>query len=162
MGNSDVLRHSLIDRFGAADLAGDVVEARIGIRELKIAIRRDLEWLLNTRRLLDHGIENHPEAKRSVVTFGLPDLSAYSRVSADDRRSVCELIADAVRTFEPRLASDSIQVTEIGATDDPADTRLHFQIAATIHVEPLREPVRFDTSLDPNTGALVIEEDPDA
>ncbi|MCV4770701.1 hypothetical protein OFC10_32175, partial [Escherichia coli] len=42
------------------------------LRELNAAVRRDLEWLLNTRCFLESPEKGLDEAKRSVAFFGLP------------------------------------------------------------------------------------------
>ncbi len=42
------------------------------MRELKIALRRDLEWLLNTRQPLDPVPQGASELPRSLYNFGLP------------------------------------------------------------------------------------------
>ena len=48
------------------------------VRLLKSAVRRDLEWLLNTRRIADEPEEGFREVNRSLYLYGLPDFSAYS------------------------------------------------------------------------------------
>jgi predicted component of type VI protein secretion system len=35
---------------------------------------------------------------------------------------------------------------------------MHFRITAMIEVDPIREPVTFDTAMDPDSGAVRIEE----
>lgn len=154
---SDVLRPSLIDRL-TVDGRSD---ARIGIQELRDAIRRDLEWLLNARRLLEVAAEDYAEASRSILAFGLPDLSPYSRANGGDRDRICTLIADAIRTFEPRLAKNSIQVEHV-PSDEVDDFDLRFRISAVIHVDPVREAISFDTSMDFNNGMVVVQDSTDA
>jgi type VI secretion system protein ImpF len=51
------------------------------LSELKQSVRRDLEWLLNTRCFaedVDGGLE---ESLRSVAFFGLPDFTSVSAKS---------------------------------------------------------------------------------
>jgi type VI secretion system protein ImpF len=48
------------------------------LRELKQSVRRDLEWLLNTRCFPDDIDENLEEVFKSVVVYGLPDITGVS------------------------------------------------------------------------------------
>ena len=54
-------------------------------RQLKASLRRDLEWLLNTRRIVDPPPESLVELNRSVYLYGLPDFSSYSLAAPKDR-----------------------------------------------------------------------------
>jgi len=153
----EVLRPSLIDRL-TEEGRGD---ARMGVQELRDAIRRDLEWLLNARRLLEVSADDYAEASRSILAFGLPDLSPYSRANGGDRDRICNLIADAIRAFEPRLAKNTITV-EYVPSDEVDDFDLRFRITAVIHVDPIREAISFDTSMDFNNGMVIVAEAADA
>jgi len=153
-GRADgVLRHSIIDRLtGGARPGADI---RIGVRDLVHAVRRDIEWLLNSRRLLDEELADLPEARRSILAYGIPDFTQFAASSEADRRSICDLIAEAVRTFEPRLDPRSIAVE---AVPDKGDGifRMGFRISGVLHVEPIHEPVAFDTSIEMDSGAVQI------
>ena len=54
------------------------------MRELKAALRRDLEWLLNTRQPLDAPPEGASELVRSLYNYGLPDITSMSVSSMDE------------------------------------------------------------------------------
>jgi type VI secretion system protein ImpF len=154
---SEILRHSVIDRLaggrGDSPRGGDL---RIGVEDLRQVVRRDLEWLLNTR-LVAQEVLRYPEAKKSILAYGLPDLSTFSVGGALSIREICELIANAVKTFEPRLQKRSIKV-EFIPSKDISDFTMRFRISGVIQVEPIREPVTFDTSLDPSSGVVTVEE----
>jgi type VI secretion system protein ImpF len=160
--SSHVLRHSVLDRLAGTgtDSAGRR-ELRIGVDELRQAVRRDLEWLLNTRRIIDARLDDYEEISRSILTYGLPDLNPYSRTSVTDRASLCRTIEEAIGRFEPRLDPRTIQVQFLPnrAVDDFA---VHFRISGIIRVDPIREPISFDTSMDPNSGMMEVEEADDA
>src|SRR5690348_3586410 len=55
------------------------------VRLMKAAVQRDLEWLLNSRRIFLDPDENLKELNRSVYVYGLPDFSNYGAASAPDR-----------------------------------------------------------------------------
>ena len=126
-------------------------------RELKNAVARDLEWLLNTYCSLPEGIEHLAEARKSVLSFGIPDISVFSWTSDSDARTVCEMIEEAVRTFEPRLLPHSVRV-ELVPSRRADDFKLHFRIDAIVHVDPITEPVSFDTDILVDSLAFEVKQ----
>jgi type VI secretion system protein ImpF len=130
----------------------------IGIRELKISVRRDLEWLLNSRRLMyeeiDAGLE---ESRKSILTYGMPDLSVYSRNSPSDIKEICDYIKEIIKSFEPRLMARTVEVKHI-TSDAVDDFQLHFRIEGTLHVDPIIEPISFDTVLELESGSVQVQE----
>ncbi len=144
---SNVLRPSLLDR-----LIGDEpdrprgLQTYVGFRELRDSVGRDLEWLLNSKRSpLD--LDAFAEARESLLSYGVPDFSVYSWRSPTDANRIAQAIEEAIQRFEPRLAAGSVKV-EILPSGDIDDFRLRFRIDALLQVEPLSEPVSFDTEID--------------
>lgn len=124
------------------------------LRELKQSVRRDLEWLLNTRpRGLPTG-GKWPELARSVLTYGLPDFGGAGPAAQRDRAEFCTSIAQLIRQHEPRLMD--IAVVELA---QPDERQLRFRIDALLRVDPAPEPVVFDTVLESSTGAMVVRGD---
>lgn len=159
------LRPPFWDRLTADPTAVTSAALRVDARQLIAAVRRDIERLLNTRRtdLLD--LEHLPEAAASLLSYGLPDLAVYSGRSSRDRRTICELIVDLLKKFEPRLVPASIRVDYVDggqAVGLPTASKAQFRIRAMLHVEPLRQPVTFDTSVDMETSEVKIEDRGDA
>jgi len=154
--SSEVLRHSVIDRLagGGGRRGADI---RIGVRELKAAVRRDVEWLLNSRRPLVEGLDDLPEARASILSYGIPDLTQYGHGLAD-RQRICAAIEEALRTFEPRLQPRSIKVESLPDGEETGP-RLRFTIHGTLHVDPVREQIAFDTSVEMASGAVEIAPD---
>jgi type VI secretion system protein ImpF len=154
---SQVLLPSLIDRLGAASGGGGraVLEGQTAA-ELKRSVARDLEWLLNTRVWTPWNLAALEEAGRSILNYGLPELSGYSWTSGDDARAIKTLIETAIRTFEPRLLPRSLK-TEVLPPQDVGDFKVRIRIEAVLHVEPITEPVVFDTGLDLEGGGLRVE-----
>ena len=73
------------------------------VRLLKGAVRRDLEWLLNSRRICDPPDEGLKEINRSVYTYGLPDLSSLTMAASGDRNRLVRQVLATINLFEPRL-----------------------------------------------------------
>lgn len=152
----EVLRHTVIDRLAPAGGGAGAGDLRIGVEDLKQAVRRDIEWLLNTRRLLDLKLDRFPEASASILNYGIPDFSQFSATSGEDCGQLCGLITEALRRFEPRLEPRSIQV-EYVRRDELTGIRTVFRIRGILHVDPVRVPVSFDTHIEMDTGAIEIE-----
>src|SRR3954454_10199898 len=75
------------------------------VRLLKAAVRRDLEWLLNTRRIVEMPDEGLKEVNKSVYVYGLPDLSALTMDTTGDRNKLVKQILATIAMFEPRLTN---------------------------------------------------------
>lgn len=123
------------------------------LRELKRAVGRDLEALLNTRQEAGSDVPDiYKEARRSLLTYGLPDFSGLILSSPDDCRLVRQAVERAIKEFEPRLEVKVFM-------DDPrsVDRALHFRIEGILKVEPTPEPVTFDAVLQPSTQEYDIK-----
>jgi len=119
------------------------------VRQLKDALRRDLEWLLNTRRIAVPPDESLKELNRSVYCFGLPDFAAYSLNSVKDRGKLIRALQSTLKIFEPRLANVRIVPLE----EKTSGTRtLRFRIEGLLVMDPAPEHVSFDTVLELTSG----------
>jgi type VI secretion system protein ImpF len=122
------------------------------LQQLIQAVRRDLEHLLNTRQaLLEDLPAAFPEAQRSLLTYGLPDLTALSLQDPHDRTHIRRALEQAITLGEPRL----LRVRVTLETPGQPDQVLHFRIEAFLRVEPAPEPVTFDALLRTNQEYVV-------
>ena len=122
------------------------------LAELKQAVRRDLEWLLNTRCHLDNEDGGLEEAPKSVAFYGLPDFTSVSAKSAGERDRMIRSIEAAVGIFEPRFSGIKVTLEPISNID----RTLKFKIEATLEIEPTPEPVVFDTVLQLGSGNFSV------
>lgn len=124
------------------------------LRELKQAVRRDLEWLLNTRAFPEGIPARLEEVHESLAIFGLPEFSGTSIKNPSDQKRLVRALETAVRVFEPRLMDVRIDF------DPPNEVErsLRFRIEAQLKVDPLPEPVTFDTILEIGRGEFEIKE----
>jgi type VI secretion system protein ImpF len=129
------------------------------IRALKAAVRRDLEWLLNTRAVAVPPPEEFKELKDSVYTYGLPDLSSLSADDPDSRTRLRDYIARALEVFEPRLTN--VYIGEAQVTDERS-RQVHFVIEAALKMDPSPEFVVFDTLLDLASRQYAVKADSSA
>jgi type VI secretion system protein ImpF len=153
------VQQSVLDRLIDNDVgapAGEAVSRLQSVRELKAAVRRDLEWLLNTRSIAVPMPEALSEVTDSVYTYGLPDVTS---LSADDPRSITRLrqmIGQAISLFEPRLGAVQVNEAASGVADS---RRFRFSIEAVLKLDPSPEQVSFDTVFDVATGQYAIKEE---
>jgi len=122
------------------------------LRELKAAVRRDLEWLLNTRRMIVPVPDSLKELQRSLFIYGLPDISSLYLHSSDAQEILLRSIKQAVNLFEPRLLNVKVVLEP---TADEARI-IRFGIEGLLRIDPAPEPVIFDTVLEPVSGQYQI------
>jgi len=142
----------LIDQEPERKLEPPVTRAQ-SLRELKGALRRDLEWLLNTRRTIEASPASLKELERSLYNYGLPDVSSLYLRSPRDQALLLQAIKTAIDIFEPRLLN--IKVTLEPATDDTRVIR--FAIEGLLRMDPAPEHVYFDTVLEPMSGQYQVK-----
>jgi type VI secretion system protein ImpF len=123
------------------------------VRFFREALKRDVEWLLNTRRPPLVQLDSWPAAKASVVNYGLPDITSLGLTSAADHNTLRLAIAACLRAFEPRLTD--VHVTLEGS--DLADRRLRFHIEGNLRLDPAPEEVAFDTVLELSSGEYKVK-----
>jgi type VI secretion system protein ImpF len=119
------------------------------VSSFKATVCRDLEWLLNTRQARVTWPGEWDEAFRSVLTVGLPDFSAASPESNEDREKFRQAVERCIQAFEPRLRQ--VQVT-LRAPTSYYDKKIHLVVDAMLWLEPNPEPVTFDTVVRSSNG----------
>lgn len=148
---------SVLDRLLDDDPRSDV-EAPLrrdeSIAQLRAAVMRDLDALLNTRRTPEPAPAGMDEVAASLYHFGMPDLSSLNRDSHEDRSRLLRMIEDTIATFEPRLTN--VKVTTARASEH-APRELHFRIDALLRMDPNPERIAFDTRLEVTTGRYALE-----
>ncbi|WP_394780052.1 type VI secretion system baseplate subunit TssE [Undibacterium sp.] len=127
--------------------SGDTV-TRLSMEDLKDAVARDLEALLNTRKIIPEGLlTSYPECSKSIATYGLSDFAGLSLASTDDRAFICRSLEQTIARHEPRLRN----VKAALEVQEGSINRLNFAISALLVVHPAQEPVSFDAVLQPSS-----------
>ena len=126
---------------------------RIPVNEMRAEVSRDLELLLNTRSEAARALPDiFKECRSSSLTFGIPDFSAYSLLSPQDRERIKRALEQAIALHEGRL-------TRVRVTLDPQrelDRALRFRIDAMLELGPDNEKVQFDAVLQLNTQTYLV------
>ena len=145
--NEGPVIYSVLDRL-IDDRDNPLPTVRSGsIRYFKDSVRRDLEWLLNSRLPLQ--LPRGKESERSLYTYGLPDISSVSLLSSRDRIALTKSIQSAISKFEPRIINPRVVLV---TNNDQRVKTLRFIIEGVLSMHPNPEPVAFDTVLDLSSG----------
>jgi type VI secretion system protein ImpF len=147
---------SVLDRLLDDDPASarEAPKARTQVlRELKQSVRRDLEWLLNSRWRCRGWPEDLDQLELSLLNYGLPDMAEVDPRSPAGRMQLQRVLERVIRHFEPRFKTVKVELLKNAS---PLDARVRFRIDAVLHAEPAPEPVVFDSSLEPTTGNIEV------
>lgn len=118
-----------------------------GLEQLKACVARDLEALLNTRAgCPPQAFDDYPQARASILNYGLLDFAAFNLGSSEDRAAVEASLKDAIERHEPRLRNVSATLHE-----NTSVNRLDFVIHATLELDGMAEAVNFDAMLQPSS-----------
>lgn len=124
------------------------------LRRLRSSVRRDLEWLLNTVKVND-APPALVELRKSLYTYGIPDLSSMSFDSPQDGQRLLRGLEAAIALFEPRLSN--VRVT---SSEKISRKRMYieFHIEALLLIDPLPERLSFDTVFEVARGAYKVKD----
>ena len=148
------VQESVLDRLIGDDAEVSAITRARSVRDLKAAVRRDLEWLLNTRSVALPPPESLNQLRESVYTYGLGDITSLSADDPKARARLRNMIEEAIRVFEPRLTN--VQVVEATAFTREA-RQLRFSIQAVLRMDPSPERISFDTILDVSRGQYAVK-----
>ena len=137
----------LLDDEPKSKVEGPLTHSK-SLAQLKVAIRRDLENLLNTRCTIEPLPESSAETRRSVFNYGVPDITEIGQNFLYEKERLLAEIESAVRLFEPRL--DGVKVAVVPATG--AARVLRFVIEGMLKIDPAPEHVVFDAALELTSG----------
>lgn len=152
------LRPSILDRLLDNDPGSNLdrdPDQHHKIKQLRDSVRRDLENMLNTRfRMVEPGSE-YPQLQKSLLNYGLPDLATINIFDKIRRQEFIDHLETLLTEFEPRFKSVKISFLE---NKNTADKTLRFKIDAILYADPSPEVVVFDSTLEPVTRTVNVEE----
>lgn len=148
----------LLDRLLDAD-PGSATQptptAAEALEQLRTAVRRDLEALLNARRRRRPLPELLTELPSSVFAYGIPDPASGSYTVPELRAGLAREVEATIRRFEPRLSR--VSVTLVNNANDLGGM-LRLKVDAVLRADPVPEPVSFETLLEPVTRDVTVRE----
>ena len=155
------LQPSLLDRL-TDDEPGKHDESRdkrvITANRLRECVTRDIAWLLNCVNLgADEALADYPEVARSVLNFGIPDLTGTALAGVDAATLQRQLRA-ALLAFEPRLTASTLRVTVNTDSTRMDRQSLVFNIESDMWAQPIPLRLYLKTEVDLETGAIHVSE----
>ena len=123
------------------------------LRDIKSSVARDIEQLLNTKRDISYVPSTFKEVENSVFTFGLNDYSADNPGDTGFRKKILKDIRATLKKFEPRLKNVTVRL----GTVPEKKVALNFRISGLLVVDPIAEPVIFDTRFDAERKEYHVE-----
>lgn len=153
------LQPSLLDRL-TDDEPGASEESRekrvISATRLRDCVTRDVSWLLNCVRMeADQDLGEYPEVARSVLNFGIPDLTGVA-LSGIDANVLQRQIRDAILAFEPRLTGSTLRVTANTDNSRMDQQSLRFNIESEMWAQPIPLNLYLKTDVDLETGRFDV------
>lgn len=125
-------------------------------RQFRMAVKRDLEWLLNTTRMpIEVPEACAEEVENSVLFYGLPDIASISLQNPGDEQRLLRSLEAAIEQFEPRLARARVTSRDPYMSTQQAIT---FHVEAMLMIDPAPERISFDTVLEVTKGAYSVKE----
>ena len=146
-----LITQSLIDRLGDVEQWPETRAASIGM--YRESIKRDLEWLLNTRQPVIPELESYPATAASVLNFGLPDIHSFDGSAGKEQNALTVALEKCVRTFEPRINQPRVYLTR----SDHLTRSLKFHIEGQVFYENMKEEIKFDTVLELISGEYEVK-----
>jgi type VI secretion system protein ImpF len=145
---------SLLDKLlGAAPHGPGGSALAFSVEQVKASVARDIETLLNARPGHDATqLAAWPRAAKSLLSFGLGDITSLNMASDRDRQHIVQAIRGALQAHEPRLSNVQVTLREVPG----AGLHVHFGIHATLCLTPLQEPVAFDAVLQPGCQRYAV------
>jgi type VI secretion system protein ImpF len=127
-------------------------------RQMREAVLRDLNWLLNTPQRLEAGdTEETPNVHTSVVNFGVPDLCGMT-AGGLDVVSLEKAVARAIRAYEPRIRPGTLRVIARVDESSMSANALVFEVRGDLWAQPVPEPLFLKTEVDLETGQHALED----
>src|ERR1700739_3215939 len=108
------------------------------VRAVKEALRRDLELLMNTRRVDRELSESFKELRSSVYLYGLSDITSMKLVTPADQQLLLRELEVSLALFEPRISRAKVRVR----MSDDSPHLVPFAIEGLLRVDPEPIPVR--------------------
>lgn len=123
------------------------------LAELRLAVKRDLEWLLNTRHSAVKVPETLEEVNRSLAVYGLPDITGIGADIQSEQKRLVKAVENAIKIFEPRFLDVKVSLLPISSVE----RELRLRIEANLDIDPVPEAISFDTVMQMGSGEFLVK-----
>lgn len=123
-------------------------------RQMREAIRRDLESLLNTRRCPSAPPSELSELKDALVSYGVDGMVSANLVTDEAKLSLARMIERRISMFETRLSDVRVTILKSRTMTERA---LRMRIQASFRLHEGMPPISFESTIDPSTQRFLVE-----
>ncbi|MGO7990427.1 type VI secretion system baseplate subunit TssE [Rhizobium leguminosarum] len=152
-----VLARSILDRLvdEAPDRTVDPPMSFVDqVRDVREAIRRDLEALLNTRRCPATPPAALPELQDALVSYGVDGIVSANLMTDQAKLKLAQAIERRIALFETRLSDVRVTILKSRTMTERA---LRMRIQATFRLHEGMPPISFESTIDPSTQRFLVE-----
>ncbi|MGO7581560.1 type VI secretion system baseplate subunit TssE [Rhizobium ruizarguesonis] len=152
-----VLARSILDRLidEAPDRTVDPPMSFVDqVRDVREAIRRDLEALLNTRRCPATPPAALSELKDALVSYGVDGIVSANLMTDQAKLKLAQAIERRIALFETRLSDVRVTILKSRTMTERA---LRMRIQATFRLHEGMPPISFESTIDPSTQRFLVE-----
>lgn len=152
------LQPSLLDRLtdNNPDVKVESGKRGFSAREIRNYVQRDLAWLLNSGYLEDVvDLSEHPYVAKSVLNFGIPDLTGRT-VSNTDTQLLQRQLRKILLHYEPRIIAETLKIN-VTTTDQMSGNALSFEIDCNIWSDPVPEHLYLKSTIDLEAGRFCFD-----
>jgi type VI secretion system lysozyme-like protein len=128
------------------------------LTEIRACVKRDLDWLLNANQYEPQSeLQIYPEIQRSVLNYGMPDLTGKT-VSGFDLRTMERSLKQVIIHFEPRVIKKSLSVRIIADESMFEHNAVTFEIEADLWAEPQPLHLHLRTEFELESGDVSVHD----
>jgi len=125
---------------------------------LRALLAEDLAALLNATNLNSASPEligDLPHVKKSILNFGLEDLSNKTIDETMKINAIRFELEDALKAYEPRLLSRTLRIERDTETED--DFTIRFVVRSDMRADPVPTSIEFVTAVELDSGEIKID-----
>ncbi|MGM5058681.1 type VI secretion system baseplate subunit TssE [Rhizobium sp. 814_E9_N1_1] len=152
-----VLARSILDRLidEAPDRGADPPMSFVDqVRDVREAIRRDLEALLNTRRCPTTPPAALSELRDALASYGVDGIVSANLMTDQAKLKLAQAIERRIALFETRLSDVRVTILKSRTMTERA---LRMRIQATFRLHEGMPPISFESTIDPSTQRFLVE-----
>lgn len=132
-------------------------ERVVSMAQYRKAVLRDLEMLLNSRRLpAEDSVYDYPEVATSVLNYGIPDMCAKTE-SGITQGEFDKHVKQAILHYEPRILSNSLTVRIVTPEDAQGQRTLGLEIEGDLWAQPFPDHLFVKTEVDLESGHCTLK-----
>ncbi|NKN02273.1 type VI secretion system baseplate subunit TssE [Rhizobium leguminosarum] len=124
------------------------------VRDVREAIRRDLEALLNTRRCPATPPAALSELRDALVSYGVDGVVSANLMTDQAKLKLAQAIERRIALFETRLSDVRVTILKSRTMTERA---LRMRIQATFRLHEGMPPISFESTIDPSTQRFLVE-----